>query len=281
MYSQGVVSVGTSPTRICSPGPGGAHLQNLGAAVVYVGSSTVTANAAATGGVQLPAAMTAPVLIPVGLRPGTYESDPTADDIYGRVAAGSRPGASTSPSSSPRRSCSAVGVHVTAASSSGRPGCGGAKDDQPFEGSPGHSSGRVIDLRRPRCALGSPRRWVTHPVRGGRQRPGGQMIETVTGTSGTTAGRRPPDLPRGTHRARTRCACRSPVPPAGAVGPRTRRGRVGRCLPGRSRRAVRVRVVAADPGGDRAIRRERVRVLDVEHAVLAVCEVFRVAAAHG
>ncbi len=84
-YAQGVVSVGTTATKICTPGPAGAHVQNLGASVVFLGSANVTADTAATGGVQLPATMTSPVLIGTGLRPGTSDAD---DGLYGRVASG-------------------------------------------------------------------------------------------------------------------------------------------------------------------------------------------------
>jgi hypothetical protein len=85
-YAQGVVSVGTSPTKICTPDQEGALVQNLGTSVVYLGGPTVTADASATGGVTLPANMTSPVPIAVGLRPGTLDAD---DGLYGCVAAGS------------------------------------------------------------------------------------------------------------------------------------------------------------------------------------------------
>ena len=42
-YSNGVVSVGTAATLICTPGRDGAMVQNLGAAVVYLGGPGVTA----------------------------------------------------------------------------------------------------------------------------------------------------------------------------------------------------------------------------------------------
>lgn len=84
-YAQGVVSVGTSPTKICTPDPTGVLVQNLGAAVVYLGGITVTADASATGGVTLPATMTTPMEVGFGLRPGTVDPD---DGLYGVVATG-------------------------------------------------------------------------------------------------------------------------------------------------------------------------------------------------
>ena len=66
MYANGVVSVGTTATKICTPGPTGVMIQNLGASALYLGGPTVTANTAATGGVTLPAAMAAPVRVPTG-----------------------------------------------------------------------------------------------------------------------------------------------------------------------------------------------------------------------
>jgi hypothetical protein len=55
-YVNGVVSVGTSATLIATPGsvPDNVSIliQNLGSTVLYLGSSTVTANTAATGGFQ-------------------------------------------------------------------------------------------------------------------------------------------------------------------------------------------------------------------------------------
>lgn len=85
-YAQGVVSVTTTATKICTPGVGGVHVQNLSANAVFLGGPNVTADASATGGITLPASMATPVLIVTGLEPGTLDSD---DALYGRVAAGS------------------------------------------------------------------------------------------------------------------------------------------------------------------------------------------------
>jgi hypothetical protein len=79
-YASGVVAVGTAPTAICSPGPGGLVLQNLGAAVVSLGGPNVVAGAGftlLTG--------TAPVPLPWGLR--QYSAD-LNDTLYGAVASG-------------------------------------------------------------------------------------------------------------------------------------------------------------------------------------------------
>jgi len=87
MYANGVVSVGTAATLICTPGPDGVMVQNLGTAVVTLGAATVTAGTAtlATGGISLGTAMAAPVLIATGLRAGTLTAD---EGLYGRVAGG-------------------------------------------------------------------------------------------------------------------------------------------------------------------------------------------------
>ena len=85
-YANGVVSVGTSATLICLPGPEGVLVQNLGATVVFLGGAGVTADTAATGGIQLPATMTTPTLIRTGTEPGTVGDN---NALYGRVASGS------------------------------------------------------------------------------------------------------------------------------------------------------------------------------------------------
>lgn len=84
-YKQSVISVGTSPTLIGTPGPGGILVQNLSAVAVFLGGPNVTADAAATGGLTLPASVTTPVLVPTGLRPTTVDAD---DGLYARVATG-------------------------------------------------------------------------------------------------------------------------------------------------------------------------------------------------
>lgn len=67
-YKNGVVSVGTTATLIATPSSApdvdGILVQNLGAVAVYLGGSTVTAGTTSTGGLQLPASSTTPVLVP-------------------------------------------------------------------------------------------------------------------------------------------------------------------------------------------------------------------------
>jgi hypothetical protein len=67
-YQNGVVSVGTTATLIATPSSApdvdGILVQNLGSVAVYLGGSGVTANTASTGGLQLPASSTTPVLVP-------------------------------------------------------------------------------------------------------------------------------------------------------------------------------------------------------------------------
>ena len=78
-YKNGVVSCGTTATLIASPSSipenGGILIQNLGATVLYLGGSTVTANTAATGGIQVAVSPSAPVLIPT--------SGAAVEGIYG------------------------------------------------------------------------------------------------------------------------------------------------------------------------------------------------------
>lgn len=77
--TSGVVSVGTSPTAICTA-PGSVLLQNLGSAAVTLGGPSVTT----TTGVTLPATMTSPVLVPM-----LGGSNPAAGGtVYGVVATG-------------------------------------------------------------------------------------------------------------------------------------------------------------------------------------------------
>jgi hypothetical protein len=58
-YQNGVVSVGTTATLIATPSSApenaGVLIQNLGSVTLYLGGSTVTANTASTGGLQLAA----------------------------------------------------------------------------------------------------------------------------------------------------------------------------------------------------------------------------------
>jgi len=84
-YSNGVVSVGTAATLICTPGRDGALVQNLGTAVVYLGGPGVTAGTAATGGVTLGTAQASPTMVRSGQSAGTIGAD---DGLYGRVAGG-------------------------------------------------------------------------------------------------------------------------------------------------------------------------------------------------
>lgn len=80
-YTQGVVSVGTAATLICTPGPAGAMVQNLGAGTPSLGGPGVTVGSAIT----LPPSMTAPVWLLTGRTGGTIGDDSA---LYGRVASG-------------------------------------------------------------------------------------------------------------------------------------------------------------------------------------------------
>jgi len=86
-YSNGVVSVGTAATLICTPGRDGALVQNLGTAVVYLGGPGVTADATATGGIAIgTAAQPGPVtMVRSGAVAGTVGGN---EGLYGRVASG-------------------------------------------------------------------------------------------------------------------------------------------------------------------------------------------------
>jgi hypothetical protein len=84
-YQNGVVSCGTTATLICTPSTApdvdGVLVQNLGAVALYLGGPTVTAGTTATGGLQLPASSTTPVLVPT--------TGASSEAIYGIVASGS------------------------------------------------------------------------------------------------------------------------------------------------------------------------------------------------
>jgi hypothetical protein len=84
-YKNGVVSVGTTATLIATPSSApdvdGILVQNLGASIVYIGGSTVTAGTTATGGLQLAASSTTPVLVPT--------TGASSEGLYGIVASGS------------------------------------------------------------------------------------------------------------------------------------------------------------------------------------------------
>lgn len=78
-YTNGVVSVGTSPTLICTPGLSGVTVQNLSATAVTLGGPSVATGA----GITLAANMTAPLAIPTGATRGTVGAN---EGLYGRVA---------------------------------------------------------------------------------------------------------------------------------------------------------------------------------------------------
>jgi hypothetical protein len=79
-YKNGVVSVGTTPTLICTPSSApdvdGVLIQNLGAVTLYLGGSTVTAGTTSTGGYQV--AASASVTVP--------STGASAEGLYGIVA---------------------------------------------------------------------------------------------------------------------------------------------------------------------------------------------------
>jgi hypothetical protein len=81
-YQQGVVSVGTTATLIATPSSApdvdGILIQNLSAAIVYIGGPTVTAGTTSTGGLQLAASSTTPVLFPT--------TGASSEGLYGIVA---------------------------------------------------------------------------------------------------------------------------------------------------------------------------------------------------
>jgi hypothetical protein len=82
MYENGVVSVTSTATPICTPTTLGVLAQNLGTATVTLGGPAVTAG----GGVALLSGG-APVLVPSGMPPGVVEN--AASQLYGIVASGS------------------------------------------------------------------------------------------------------------------------------------------------------------------------------------------------
>lgn len=86
-YCSGTVTVGTSPTLVCSPGGscGQVLIQNNGAAAVFLGSSSVAASGA-NAGISVAAAAT--VTVPCG----------SAHDLYAIIASGTAPVAFLYPS---------------------------------------------------------------------------------------------------------------------------------------------------------------------------------------
>lgn len=67
-YKQSVTSVGTTAVLLATPSSApdvdGILVQNLGSVAVYLGGSTVTAGTTSTGGLQLAASSTTPLLVP-------------------------------------------------------------------------------------------------------------------------------------------------------------------------------------------------------------------------
>jgi hypothetical protein len=80
-YGSGLVTVGTAATLICTPGPSGVMVQNLGAGTPTLGGPSVAVGT----GVTLAPSQTVPVLIPSGVMGGTVGDD---RGLYGRVASG-------------------------------------------------------------------------------------------------------------------------------------------------------------------------------------------------
>jgi hypothetical protein len=87
-FKHGVIAVpfGTAPVFLCTPGPSGVLLQNVGAVPVFFGGPGVTADTAATGGVPLGTGQTFPDSL-VG-RPSVTVPPDTDQGLYGRVASG-------------------------------------------------------------------------------------------------------------------------------------------------------------------------------------------------
>lgn len=82
MYANGVVSVGTTATKICvPPAEGTALIQNLSSSDVYVGGAGVTTS----DGLKLAASSTTPVPVPSGHREGAGDAD---DALYGVTGTG-------------------------------------------------------------------------------------------------------------------------------------------------------------------------------------------------
>ncbi len=83
-YKQTVISVGTTATALATPSSvpenAGVLLQNLSAVAVFIGGSTVTAGTTSTGGLQLPASVVTPVLIPT--------TGAASEQLFGIVASG-------------------------------------------------------------------------------------------------------------------------------------------------------------------------------------------------
>lgn len=78
--SSGAVSVGASAVKICTMGPSGALVQNLGAVVVTLGGPGVVAGQ----GPALAASQADPVFVPAsGIDYGASDSSDVTDDLYG------------------------------------------------------------------------------------------------------------------------------------------------------------------------------------------------------
>lgn len=81
-YSAGLASVTASAVKICTVGPQGVLVQNLGSVVVTLGGSGVVSGS----GVTLPITMTSPIFVPGGqpVVSGAVPSGPTVtEDLYG------------------------------------------------------------------------------------------------------------------------------------------------------------------------------------------------------
>ena len=83
-YGSKVVSVTTAATPL-APGVYPVTVQNLSAVIVYLGGPAVTADTTATGGLQLPASVLTPVVVP---RSASYGGGGSDEQLYARVASG-------------------------------------------------------------------------------------------------------------------------------------------------------------------------------------------------
>jgi hypothetical protein len=84
-YVNGVVSVTSSPTLICTPSSvpenAGVLIQNLSANIIYLGGPTVSAGVTATGGLQIAASSVVPLNVPT--------TGSASEGIYGIAASAS------------------------------------------------------------------------------------------------------------------------------------------------------------------------------------------------